>query len=203
MSYAATLVSLAAVHLAANVSPGPNLILVTQVAAAQSRAAGLRAAMGLTTGAAIWAMAAVLGLGLLTTIGWLQGVLRLLGGAYLIYLGLRLCVAASPPDGARSMPPGRWRPFRLGVATNLANPMSLVFFGGIFAALLPADSPIWLRLSAVLVIVVDALVWYVLLALAFSAPRAQRVYGRARVWIDRVLGGALAFFGLRLILSDR
>src|SRR4051794_10813724 len=89
MCAAATLLSLALVHLAANASPGPNTLLITQVAAAQSRAAAIRVALGLTLGAIMWAAAATLSVGLLQLLEPLQHAMRLLGGAYLVWLGLR------------------------------------------------------------------------------------------------------------------
>lgn len=204
MSYLPTLAALAAVHIAANANPGPNMLLVSQVAASRSRADGLKAALGLTTGAAIWAIAAALGLGMLSYLDWLQGLLRLAGGAYLIYLGAQIwskAALARTPPWLRAE--AGWRSFRMGVTTNLANPLSLVFFTGIFAALLPPELPAWVRAAAVAVIAVDALLCYVGLALAFSLPPARRAYRRAQRWIDRVTGGILALFGLRLMLAAR
>jgi threonine/homoserine/homoserine lactone efflux protein len=89
MSYAATLAAIAAIHILGNFTPGPNLVLVTQVSAAQSRRAGFVASIGLALGAVIWATAASAGLGALSNLAWLQELLRYLGGAYLIYIGVR------------------------------------------------------------------------------------------------------------------
>jgi threonine/homoserine/homoserine lactone efflux protein len=204
MSTPEILASLVAVHLAANVSPGPNIVFVTQAAAAGARPAGFTAALGLTVGATLWAAAAAAGLGLLAHLDWLQLVLRTLGGLYLSYLGVRLWVGGEAAPSAPSPgPSGGWSMFRRGVATNLANPASLVFFGGIFAALLPPALPLWVRIAAVAVIATDALLWYAGLALVFSTPPVRLAYRRAGRWIDRVMGGFLALLGLKLILSGR
>jgi threonine/homoserine/homoserine lactone efflux protein len=45
--------------------------------------------------------------------------------------------------------------------------------------------------------------WYALVTLLFSGGPARAVYRRAKFWLDRVMGGALALLGLRLALSDR
>jgi threonine/homoserine/homoserine lactone efflux protein len=204
MSIAVTLGSLMAVHLAANASPGPNMLLVTQVAASASRAAGLRAALGLAAGATLWAAAAAAGLGVLSHVAWLQSTLRALGALYLVYLGARVWATAGRVAAATEPAPrAAWPLFGRGVATNLANPASLAFFGGIFAALLPPDLPLWVRLAAVAVIAADALLWYLALAYLFSAPAVRRGYARARRAIDRVMGGLLVLFGVRLLLSSR
>ena len=195
------LLSLAAVHVAANASPGPNTLLVTQIAAAQSRAAGMRVALGLTLGAATWSAAATLSVGLLQQLEPLQHAMRLLGGAYLLWLGLRVAWNGGSADPAKGQRAPGWRLVRSGLATNLANPASLVFFVGVFAALLPPDASPGFRAGAVLVIVADALLWYALLAVLFSTPVAQRAYNVVKRWLDFVLGGLLALFGVRLIWS--
>jgi threonine efflux protein len=59
------------------------------------------------------------------------------------------------------------------------------------------------RVAAVGVIIVDALIWYSLLAFAFSANPVRTTYNRVRRVLDRVMGGLLALFGLRLMLSPR
>ena len=45
--------------------------------------------------------------------------------------------------------------------------------------------------------------WFALLALLFSGGPARAFYRRAKVWLDRVMGGVLAMLGVRLVLSDR
>ncbi|TIP27033.1 MAG: hypothetical protein E5X67_17620 [Mesorhizobium sp.] len=202
MSYTATLVALAAIHIAGNFSLGPNLLLVSQVAAAQSRRAGLLAGIGLTLGAVVWATAAAVGLGLLSKLAWLQELLRFLGGAYLIYLGCRKLwgsAQANTPLNATTT----WQAFRAGFLLNLANPYCLIFFGGVFAAMLPADSPYWFRAAAVAVIFADALLWYGALAFVFSIAAISSFYGRIRKWLDWIAGGLLTVFGLRMMLSSR
>jgi threonine/homoserine/homoserine lactone efflux protein len=202
MSYAATLAAIAAIHIAGNFTPGPNLVLVSQVSASQSRQAGMLAGLGLSVGAVIWAIAAAVGLGLLSQLAWLQDILRFLGGAYLVYLGIhKLCGTEQTSLSLHAAT--RWQAFRAGILLNLANPYCLLFFGGTFAAMLPMDSPYWFRGAAVAVILADALLWYCLLAFVFSLPAIRSFYARVRKWLDRVAGGLLALFGFRLIFSAR
>jgi threonine/homoserine/homoserine lactone efflux protein len=52
-------------------------------------------------------------------------------------------------------------------------------------------------------VVVNSVWWYCALALLFSTGAAQRVYRRAKLWIDRALGGVMALLGVRLVLSSR
>lgn len=205
MSYAVVLGSVFVVHVLAILSPGPNVLVVSQTAASRSRRAGVFAALGIATGAAIWSGAALLGLAVLfERVAWLYGVIAALGGLYLIYIAWRLWRGADRPlvlagdthEHART----DWQAYRLGLLTNLTNPKALVFYGGIFAALLAPDLPTTIRFAALAVIVVNSTLWHVALACLFSAERTQRFYAKVKGWIDRIAATALALLGLRLML---
>jgi threonine/homoserine/homoserine lactone efflux protein len=189
-------------HLAGNLNPGPNLVLVSQISATQSRSGGLLAGIGLTIGAVVWAAAAAIGLGLLAYLTWLQETIRILGGGYLIDLGVRM-IFGSKQSRLQASRRTKWQTLRQGLPLNLANPYCLIFFGGSFAALLPADCMIEMCIAAVAVIFVDALCWYSILALLFSVRLIQSSYARFRKWLDRAIGGALGIFGFHLMLSSR
>lgn len=201
------LVEIFLVHLAAMASPGPNVLLVVRTALADSRRAGLQAAAGVAAGGAIWATAAAVGLGLLLAQASIAyDVLRVLGGMYLVYLGVRTVMSATRPLAPLRALPERSSAihnWRRGVLTNLSNPKAAVFFVSIFATLLPPDASPGLRAIAVVVIVVDALLWHGLLAVVFSTDRARAPYARAKLWIDRCAGAVMVGFGLRLATDLR
>ena len=205
MSHAAVLGSVFVVHLLAMLSPGPNVLVVTQAAASRTRRAGVLVALGVATGAALWSAAALLGLSLLfARVAWLYEVLTLAGGVYLLYLAHRMWRGASQPlrfaSGGRAMVQTNAQAFRLGLLTNLTNPKALVFYGSVFAALLEPGFPVGVKVAAFAIIVVNATLWHTLLACLFATRGAQQAYQRARVWIDRLAAVALALLGLRLVL---
>jgi threonine/homoserine/homoserine lactone efflux protein len=88
-----------------------------------------------------------------------------------------------------------------GGLTNLSNPKAAIFNASVFAAKLPADASFCLRSAAVALILVNALAWHALVAIALSTPRAQHVCLRFTGWIDRVVGTALTTFGV-LVITD-
>lgn len=208
MSYLVVLGSIGAVYLLAAASPGPNFLIVTRTSAGRSRRAGILTALGVVAAGAIWSGAAVLGLSFIfERFVWLYGGLKLLGGAYLIYLGVKAWLGAVEPPAVsaeRCMTRDTgWRCFWTGMLTNLTNPKAVVFFGSIFTALLPPDAPGWVQAAAVVVVVSNSLWWHCALALLFSTGGAQRVYRRAKLWIDRTSGSVMALLGARLMLSSR
>lgn len=205
MSHLMVLLSVMAVHVVVMVSPGPNFLVVTQTAISRSRREGVITALGVSCAAFLWSSAALLGVSLLfETTAWLYQGMKLLGGAYLIYLGIRSWRhAGNPPRLSAEVLSAlsSWRSFRVGFVTNLANPKSAIFFSSIFAALLPAQLPVWVRAAAVGVIVFDALWWHVALALTFSTRPAQHLYMKAKRSLDFLAGGFLMLVGARLMLS--
>ena len=81
MDYAALFGSLVAVHFLALISPGPNVLLVTQTAVSRTRPAGIMTALGIATGALVWSSTAMGGLNFLVDkLAWLYWTLRLIGG---------------------------------------------------------------------------------------------------------------------------
>ena len=89
VSYSVLLGSITAVYLMAAASPGPTFLSVTRTSAGRSLRAGVLTALGVATTATVWSSPAVLGLSFVfERFVWLYGVLKLLGGVYLLYLGV-------------------------------------------------------------------------------------------------------------------
>lgn len=79
-------------------SPGQSFILVARTAVASSRRAGMAVALGMGVGCFIFALIALLGLqSLLLALPWLYGTLKVLGGLYLVYLGINMLRGARRP----------------------------------------------------------------------------------------------------------
>src|SRR6185295_16304890 len=86
-----TLVTIWVLHVAAMVSPGPNVLLVSQLAASDRARSAVFAALGVTFGAALWATCAVLGVHVVfVAFPELSLALQVAGGVYLLYVAIRL-----------------------------------------------------------------------------------------------------------------
>jgi threonine/homoserine/homoserine lactone efflux protein len=187
-------------------SPGPSFIVVARLALAHSRASGLAAAAGMGAGGFLFSLVALLGLtALLAAVPILYLALKLGGGAYLIYLGVRLWRGARDPF-AFAKPGGREatsirRSFWIGLATQFSNPKTALVYAGVFTAFLP-DRPSWILLVALpLVVVVIETGWYALVAVALSAPAPRGRYLRVKAWIDRAAGAVMSVLGLKLMVE--
>ena len=208
MDTVVVLLGLALVHLLAVASPGPSTVLVIQTAAVAGRRGGLLAALAMMVGALAWAAAALYGLqALFARFEWLYLAFQIGGGLYLLYLAVMLWRHAGDPlpeiavDHASHMT--GWQGFLRALLLQLSNPKIMVFFGSIFLSLLPQNLPSWMDATVLAVVAVNEFTWFALLALVFSGGPARAFYRRAKLWIDRVMGGVLALLGLRLILASR
>ncbi len=194
---------LAAITLGA-ISPGPSFVLVARVAVAQSRRDGLAAALGMGAGGVILGGLALFGLqALLAQAGWLYAGLKILGGLYLLYLGVMIWrSAAEPVDAPAATVPsaaGMVRSFLLALTTQISNPKAIAVYGSIFAALLPESVPIWVLLVLPAGLFVIEAGWYAIVACVFSATRPRAAYLRGKLWIDRIAAAVMGALGLRLL----
>lgn len=191
--------------------PGADFTVVVRNALV-SRRAGVACALGIAGGLLVHTALAVAGVAaVLTAVPTLFRTLQLLGGGYVLYLGLRTLhslyrprgVAADGPavEGAVTEGVGP-RPLRQGFVTNVLNPKAPVTFLSLLPQFVPAGSAVMPRtLVLALIVVVLALVWFPAVALLVDrlgrwlrGPRAARA-------VAGVTGGALTVLGVVLVLE--
>lgn len=184
--------------------PGPSFLLVARTALATSRSAGLAAALGMGVGGVIFALVALLGLmALLTAVPVLYGLLKTVGGLYLLYIGWRIVQGARQPlamdTSGQPVNSSRWRAFALALATQLSNPKTALAYAGIFASLLPKDVPLAVTRALPLLVFVIEFGWYALVTLVLSAPAPRARYLASKMWIDRIAGSLMGLLGIKLL----
>jgi threonine/homoserine/homoserine lactone efflux protein len=198
-----TLAAIWLLHVVALITPGANVLLVSQLAASDRARCAVYAALGVTVGAAMWSSAAVLGVHTVFEVfPRFRIALQIAGAAYLLYIATRLWRAPAVPggDAARSTSP--WAAVRLGLFTNATNPKSALFFGSVFSASLPAQPSSLLLTSAVALVIFNALCWHVLLAYLFSRQRVRSAYAAQRRLLNRVAGTLAAGLGASLLTNS-
>jgi len=186
--------------------PGPSFVLVARNAIGLSRRDGLATAFGMGLGGIFFGGVALAGLySLLQTVEWLYIGLKVAGGAYLIYVASKIWRGAGNPitvDAALTASSSSVRKsFWIGLSTQLSNPKTAIWYGSIFAALLPQHPPLWCYFVLPPLVFAIEFGWYTIVALCFSSKGPREVYLRAKKWIDRIAAAAIAALGLRLILN--
>ena len=175
--------------------------------AAYGRRDALLVGAGVVSGIACWILLAITGIGaVLAAHAGLYVVLRVVGAVVLVGYGLMIlwhsrhssAAASASQDQARRTRSGI-AAYRLGLATNLANPKALVFFGALLASLLPPSPDAALRVEVMASMLALAGAWFALTALATSSAVVVRASDRARTGIDRVLGAVFVGLGATLL----
>jgi len=191
--------------------PGPDTALVTKNAVLHGRRAALGTALGVNAGLAVWTLACALGVAsLIEASDTAFTALKLIGAAYLIWLGVQALRAAhrggshaSAKRPARATFTGRGG-FRQGLVSDLANPKIAAFFTSVlpqFAGHAHSVLVPFMILGGLFVLM--GVVW--LCAYALVAVKASELLRRRRVSaaIDRLSGVILIGFGVRLALERR
>jgi threonine/homoserine/homoserine lactone efflux protein len=131
-----TLALFAATAFVFLIVPGPAVIYVTTRSIDQGRAAGMASVLGIHTGTVVHTVAAALGVSaLLASSGAAFTVVKLLGAAYLVFLGIRRLLGSERVED-QEVPARRrslWRIYSQGVVVNVLNPKTALFM----LALLP------------------------------------------------------------------
>lgn len=198
------LVSVFAIFIPALILPGPDFVAVVRSSMTRGAPAGLLTALGVTLGLGIYATLGLLGLSaLLVKFHWLSLVIRIAGGAYLVYLGIKLLTAKPEPveveaHGAR---PRNAMLFGLGV--TLTNPKAIVLFASVFATSVTPQTPGWLMALMVALVMASSLAWYTVVSLFMSSAPVVRSFGNARHWIERGAGAVFIVLGGRIIADSR
>jgi threonine/homoserine/homoserine lactone efflux protein len=190
------------------VTPGQDMILVMSRSIAQGASAGVATAAGVSLGLVGHTLLATLGLGaILRTSEWLFVALKLIGAAYLVYLGVQL-LRTRHAELAMSAgaPRSRWRLFLDGAFSNVSNPkIAIFYFAFLPQFVLPGAAHPTLSVG-VLGLAFAALTFLVKGPVGLAAGTLSgwlRARPAALVWLFRSSGAVLVGLGLRLALERR
>ncbi|TQM69296.1 threonine/homoserine/homoserine lactone efflux protein [Actinomadura hallensis] len=208
-----SLIAFAGAAVLIAMAPGPSTVVILRESVRSGRRAGLATVLGNEAGVLAWGLAAAVGLSALLAASRLAyDVLRVAGALVLVWFGVRALWQArrSGPavveeDAGRGGAGVRWwRCFRMGLATNAANPKAGVFAVSFLPQFVPAgwSVPVMLVVFSVLWALID-LVWYA--AMVWLVGAARRVLGRAGVRrrLEQVSGVVLVGLGVRLAAAAR
>ena len=199
--------TVALVHIIALMSPGPDFFFVSQTAVSRSRKEALMGVLGITCGVMVWAGVALLGLHLIIEkMAWLHTIIMVGGGLYLCWMGYQMLRGALKKSDAPAPEPQvelarSGRSFLKGLLTNLANPKAIIYFGSVFSLFVGDNVGTGERWGIFLLIVLETLAWFTVVASLFALPAMRRGYQRMAKWIDGIAGTLLAGFGIHLIIS--
>ena len=187
-----------------NLTPGPDTVYILGRSIAQGRDAGIASAVGICVGSLFHTCAAALGLSaILATSAVAFAAIKLLGGAYLIFLGIKMLLDRRRQLSLLSNFRRRTTiaAFRQGVFTNVLNPKVALFFLAFLPQFIdPASNMKLLAFLALgLTFVTTGTIWCLILAW-FASALSERLRENETIgqWLNRAAGALFVFLGARL-----
>jgi len=188
-----------------NLTPGQDTFYILGRSIAEGTKSGVASALGITVGSVLHTAMAALGLSaVLATSASAFAVVKLLGAAYLVYLGLRMFMTANTGELRQLRGTGALGSFRDGIVTNVLNPKVALFFLALMPQFIDRDSSTKVAafVALGLTFVATGTVWCLILAV--SAGKLRSFFTRhPRGWkaVSQVAGGLFVVLGLRLAVS--
>jgi threonine/homoserine/homoserine lactone efflux protein len=198
-----------AAGLLLNITPGPDNAYITGRSLQLGWRGGAAAAIGVGCGCLVHVFATAVGLSaLLAASSVAFNAIKLIGGAYLCYMGIRMLLSRGETEtaGQGSAPTVTLRQvFWQGALTNVLNPKIALFFLAFLPQFVDADAPhkpfAFLLLGVIFVL--NGTLWCLGVA-AFAAKAAARMRrsGGLMRWLNRGIGALFVYLGIRVALMD-
>ena len=201
------LLAFAGVCLLLAITPGPDMAVVTKNALAHGRRGVILTTAGFAVALLIWVTATALGVSaLLRSSGELLYVLKLVGAAYLAYLGVRTLIDSRhrPAELLANLPPAApaGAVFRQGFVSNMSNPKLGVFFVTFLPQFVAPRQALLPRLLLLgLIFMAIGLTWMNVYGLLVTRMRDLITAPKVRQWMERITGVVLLRFSARLAIE--
>ena len=201
--------TLMATFLVAAVSPGPDFAMVVRQSIVHGRQTAIFTSAGIASAILIHGSYTILGLGFIVTQSLLLfNILKILGAAYLFWLGISAirAPAPKPPGNIDAVPQAGTTPLRayvVGLLTNLLNPKAMLFFLSLFTTLVNAHTLVAYKSVYVGAMSLLLFAWFVLVSLFFTTPAIRAGFYRLGQWFNRITGAALIFLAIRVAVTQR
>lgn len=205
MDWTIVFISVFAIFIPALMLPGPDFVAVVRSSMSRGTYAGLMTTIGVTIGLGFYASLSLLGLSaILIEYQWLAWTVRVCGGLYLAYLGLKLILtkpASIHIDSADTQ--SRGNPVLFGLLVTLTNPKAIVLFASVFATAVTKAMPLWGMAAMIALVMASALTWYSIVSVFMSSQPVISRFQNARHWIERSAGVCFVAIGGKILADSR
>lgn len=184
-------------------SPGPNFFITLRNTLAYSRQAGVYTAVGLAAGDLVHVTYCLVGIGVIISKSLLLfNLLKWLGAAYLVYIGIESLLArklvSKVIESQSSSTITPLAAVRIGFFTSLLNPKVTLFFLALFTQIIRPQTPLLAQMVYGLTVAGIEFSWFAAVAVAVSQSAIRHRFLLISHWFERVMGAVLVCLGLRL-----
>jgi len=177
-------------HFVAQLSPGPDVLLIAKSSASTSKLNTFKIILGISMGIVVWVILTLSGFTLLIDeFPWIQQVLMLVGGFFLakmgwgmLSFGLKTLNKDFSLESNEQLNSQNY--FLLGLFTNLANPKTLIYFSSVFSLALTASASTEIKTYLAIIIPIQTLFVFTLFMFIMSLPVMKKLYVKSGSYID-------------------
>ena len=194
------------------ITPGPDTALIVARSTQMGFKGGAVACAGVAAGILVHVTAAAVGLSaLIAASATAFALVKFLGAAYLVYIGVRMILARRKENtdavlALKTAPIAFGKVFRQGFITNALNPKVALFFLAFLPQFIDSEAPSKALAFVFLGLVfnINGTIWIVLVAyLTARATTMMRGAKRFQRWLDCTIGALFIAFGVKLALFQR
>ena len=206
MSFYAQLLTITIIQLVAIMSPGPDFAIICRNSLMYSRRTGIYSALGISLGIIVHVTYTLVGIGVIISKSIvLFSTIKLLGAAYLIYIGYKSLKAKPSKEISATKSKqdlSRLQAIKIGFITNILNPKVTLFFFSLFTQVISPNTPAIIRMLYGLQMFVFTLSWFTLLAIAISHPIIKNRFLFVSHYIEKTMGVILIALGVKVALES-
>ncbi|MET8564814.1 LysE family transporter [Streptomyces flaveolus] len=198
------ILAVAVITVLAVIAPGADFAMIVRNSYLYGRRTGLLAATGVAAGVLVHVTYTMLGVGLLIASStFLFTVIKLIGAAYLVLVGVRTFRARGEVtvDLGHRTELTPLAALRTGFLTNVLNPKTTLFVVSTFAQVVGPGTPVHRQVGYGLFMSLAHLLWFGVVALFFSQERMRTLMLRAQKVLNKVIGSVLAGLGISLAFA--
>lgn len=205
----ATLVTYIAIVLGFVFIPGPATLLTVARATTSGTRVGIATGAGITAGDIVHTLLAVVGISaIIATSAVLFSIIKYLGAAYLIYLGIKAIIEKAPTslDGKGQMPITAPQAFRQAILAEMLNPKTALFFLAFLPQFVKPENgsvAVQLTILGVLFALIGFFSTIVFAVSAGGLGNFLRRNPKVLKWQGKVVGSIYCALGLRVALQER
>lgn len=207
MSYLPEFLTVAAIHLLAVMSPGPDFVMITRNSLMYSKRTGIYSSLGLALGILLHITYSLIGIGLVISKSIvLFSTIKLFGAAYLVYIGYqslkskRHAVDMTSQEKKTDLSPRS--AIRLGFLTNALNPKATLFFLALFTQVINPQTPLAIKILYGAEMCTMQFAWFAFVATALSHRVIKDRFVSIAHHLERAFGIILVALGIKVAFSS-
>ncbi|GAD31731.1 lysE type translocator family protein [Photobacterium leiognathi lrivu.4.1] len=209
MEYLLVLLHVALIWMLAVATPGANVLLTINTALNYNSKIATFSAIGVSCATLLWSFFGGSGLVILFShFPQLFGLMKIIGGSYLLYLGIRQIYLTRKikklgelTDNTQVLLPSKRKVFISAFVTSILNPKTGFFVVSLFSVSMPENISVTMILAILLTMSSITLIWHLFLATVFSHQSAKCLYARISGIMNYITGGLFTILGIKVMAS--